>query len=63
MAVLWVFAFIMLKMFPLISSVLGMDGSMFVYAGISLLGAIFVLLYMPETKGKSFDEIAKLLRK
>lgn len=63
MAVLWIFSFVMLKMFPMISEALGMGGSMFVYAGFSLLGALFVLFFMPETKGKCFEEIAEMLRK
>lgn len=63
MSILWVFAFIMLKMFPVISNVLGMDGSMFLYASVSLSGALFIMFFMPETKGRSFEEIVELLRK
>lgn len=63
MVVLSFFAFMMLKMFPYISDALGVDGSMFLYAGCSFSGAMFVLFYMPETKGRSFEEIAELLRK
>lgn len=50
-------------MFPYVSDVLGMDGSMFLYASLSLAGALFIVYVMPETKGRSFEEIAALLRK
>lgn len=50
-------------MFPYISETLGMDGSMFMFASISLIGALFVIYFMPETKGLSFEEITELLRK
>lgn len=63
MSALWIFAFIMLKMFPIISNTLGMDGSMFMYAAYSFTSAVFIIFFMPETKGRSFEEIAALLRK
>lgn len=40
-----------------------MHGCMFLFAGFSLLGSAFVIVMLPETKGKSFDEIMKLLVK
>lgn len=61
MSVLWVLAFIMVKYFPMISVVLGMHGSMFIFSGFSIVGVVFVMTMMPETKGKSTDEIMHLL--
>lgn len=61
MSLLWVLAFLALKYFYWLSATLGMHGTMFLFAGFSFLGAIFVSVYVPETKGKSFDEIMKLL--
>lgn len=63
MSLLWVFAFIMIKLFPLLAEVMGMHGCLFMFAGFSMMGALFVLFGMPETKGKSFEEIMDLLRK
>lgn len=38
-----------------------MHGSIFVFAGSSLAGAIYLLIMLPETKGKSCDEIVRAL--
>lgn len=57
----WILAFTMVKIFPFIMLSLGMHGSMFLFAGCSFAGAAYVLLVLPETKGKSFDEIVQLL--
>ena len=34
----------------------------FIFAGIALAGTIFVLLVVPETKGKSEEDIRKLFK-
>lgn len=33
---------------------------MFLFAFNSLVGALFIIIFLPETKGKSFDEIVDL---
>lgn len=38
-----------------------MHGCMFLFTTITFSGAIFIMIYLPETKGRSFDEIQKLL--
>lgn len=63
MAFLSAIAFFMVKFFPMLSDALGMHGSMFLFATFSMTGAIFIMIVMPETKGKSFDEIMKLLER
>lgn len=55
------YAFIMIKCFPLASEALGMHGCMFMFAGCAFTGAMFVILVLPETKGKSFDDIMRML--
>lgn len=40
-----------------------MHGTMFLFAMNSLAGAIFILVCLPETKGKSLDEIVELLER
>lgn len=41
----------------------GMHGTMFLFAINSLVGALFIIIFLPETKGKSFDEIVDLLER
>lgn len=61
MSVLWILAFIMLKYFPIVSEIYGMHTCFYFFAGFSLAGSIFVYTVLPETKGKSFEEIFKNL--
>lgn len=56
-------SFAMLKMFPYISDAFGVVGSMYLFAGFTLSGGLFVFFCMPETKGRTFEGIAELLRK
>lgn len=58
----WLLAFVMVKIFPFLMQLLGMHGCMFLFAGCSLVGGAYVVIIVPETKGKSFDEIMNLLR-
>ncbi|KAJ6645536.1 Facilitated trehalose transporter Tret1, partial [Pseudolycoriella hygida] len=62
MLVLWLFAFIMVKAFPLIAAAVGMYGCWFLFAGVGFAGAVFVMAVLPETKGKSFDEIMEIMK-
>lgn len=41
----------------------GMHGTMFVFAFNSLAGALFITICLPETNGKNFEQIMKLLEK
>lgn len=63
MVVLWGFAFIMVKIFPIIADAIGMHGCWFLFAGVAFGGVIFVLAVLPETKGKSFDEIMEIMKR
>lgn len=58
---LWVACFILTYTFPLLNASLGAAGTFWVYAGICLAGFVFVLLRLPETKGKSLEDIEKAL--
>lgn len=53
----------MVKWFPILTQLIGMPASMYLFTGCCVAGAIFVLALLPETKGKSFEEIAALLVK
>jgi sugar porter (SP) family MFS transporter len=58
---LWIACFILTYTFPLLNAALGASGTFWVYAGICLSGFIFILMKLPETKGKSLEEIEKEL--
>ncbi len=60
---LWVACFILTYTFPLLNKSLGAAGTFWVYAGVCMVGFIFILLKLPETKGKSLEEIEKELVK
>lgn len=61
-SLIWIAAFTLCKFFPFLSDALGMHGTLFLFAGFSLCGALLVILVMPETKGKSYEEIMQSLR-
>lgn len=60
---LWVACFVLTYTFPLLNKSLGAAGTFWVYSGICLLGFIFILLKLPETKGKSLEKIEEILLK
>lgn len=60
---LWVACFILTYTFPLLNKSLGASGTFWIYAGICLAGFLVVLTRLPETKGKSLEEIEKELVK
>lgn len=61
MAISWIFSFITIKYLPLLNELGGFQSSMFLFAGICVCGAVFIILSMPETKCKTHEEIMKSL--
>lgn len=59
--ILNVCAFIAIKCLPTFIDLFGMYGTMSIFASCSLLGTAFLIIYLPETKGKTFDEIMIML--
>lgn len=57
----WLLAFIVTKFYLDIQTALGGDVTFYIFGGISLAGGIFVLFFVPETKGKTLDEIQREL--
>lgn len=53
----WLFAFLTTKEFEDLELAIHSFGAFWLFAGISLLGVVFVFVYVPETKGKSLEEI------
>ena len=60
---LWAACFILTYTFPMLNSGLGAAGTFWLYGLICLAGGIFVVFRLPETKGKSLEEIEKELVK
>ncbi|MCM5664065.1 sugar porter family MFS transporter [Galbibacter mesophilus] len=54
---LWVASFILTFTFPILNDLLGAYGTFWVYSGICVLGYFFIRNKLPETKGKSLEEI------
>lgn len=54
---LWMACFILTYTFPIFNVVLGPAGTFWIYSGICLVGLIFIILRLPETKGKSLEQI------
>lgn len=53
--------FTALKIFPVVSDMVGVHYCFFFFASCAFTGAIFSIFGMPETKGKSIDEIEVLM--
>jgi SP family arabinose:H+ symporter-like MFS transporter len=58
---LWSACFVLTYTFPLLNIVLKASGTFWVYGSICLLGFWFILKKLPETKGKSLEEIEKVM--
>jgi SP family xylose:H+ symportor-like MFS transporter len=54
---LWIASFLLTFTFPILNRRLGSAGTFWIYAAICLFGFFFVLLRVPETKGKTLEEI------
>ena len=60
---LWTACFVLTYTFPLLNKGLGSYGTFWLYGIICILGFIFIKAYLPETKGKSLEEIEQELTK
>ena len=60
---LWTACFILTYTFPLLNSGLGAYGTFWLYGIICLLGFLFIKKNLPETKGKTLEEIENELTK
>lgn len=54
---LWIASFVLTFTFPILNEALGAYGTFWVYSGICILGYLFIRRKLPETKGKSLEEI------
>jgi SP family arabinose:H+ symporter-like MFS transporter len=58
---LWAACFVLTYTFPLLNKGLGSAGTFWIYAGISVLGFIFIKSNVRETKGKTLEQIEREL--
>ncbi|HVM48449.1 MAG TPA: sugar porter family MFS transporter [Candidatus Acidoferrum sp.] len=58
---LWIACFLLTYTFPIFNAVLGASVTFWIYAGICCVGFAMVLARLPETKGKTLEQIEKEL--
>lgn len=58
---LWVACFVLTYSFPILNKSLGAAGTFWLYGGICVLGGVFIALRLPETKGKTLEEIESVM--
>jgi SP family arabinose:H+ symporter-like MFS transporter len=57
---IWIFAYLADQFFPLMQSRLGSNGAFFVFSFMAVINFLFVLLFVPETKGCSLEQISQM---
>ncbi len=57
---LWMACFVLTYTFPILNMLLEASGTFWLYAFICFSGFLFILKKLPETKGKSLEEIEKM---
>ena len=55
----WICAFLVSKFYPNIEKALHTSGSYWLFAAVCAAGTLYVILFVPETKGKSPQEIKR----
>jgi MFS family permease len=56
-SVLWIASFILTFTFPLINRAFGSANTFFLYGSICFAGLLFVIRFVPETKGRTLEQI------
>lgn len=59
---LWVASFLLTYTFPILNEAIGAYGIFWLYGVICFLGFLFIRTNLPETKGKTLEELEKYLR-
>ena len=55
--------FLVIKLFTNLQTLVGMAGTFWIYSVVSVISAVFVMIFLPETKGKTLEEIEAHFRK
>jgi len=56
---LWIACFLLTYSFPLLNKTLGAAGTFWLYGVICVLGLVFIFFKLPETKGKTLEQIER----
>ena len=56
---LWIAAFLLTFSFPILNEGLGQAGTFWLYSGICAAGFLFIYSFVPETKGKTLEQIER----
>ena len=59
---LWAACFVLTYTFPALNAALGAAGVFWTYAAICLAGVIFIYMRLPETRGRTLEEIETNIR-
>jgi SP family sugar porter-like MFS transporter len=59
---LWTACFLLTYTFPILNAALGAAGTFWIYAAVCLAGLLFLYFCLPETKGRTLEEIETDLR-
>lgn len=60
---LWIACFVLTYTFPILERGIGTGNTFWTYAGICIVGFLFIRAFVPETKGKSLEDIERQLLK
>jgi len=58
---LWIACFVLTYTFPLLERGIGTGNTFWIYAAICAVGFVFIRVFVPETKGKSLEDIERQL--
>jgi sugar porter (SP) family MFS transporter len=58
---LWIACFVLTFTFPILNKELGAAKTFWIYAGICVAGFVFIKTFLPETKGKTLEQIEREL--
>lgn len=58
---LWIACFLLTYTFPIFNALLGASATFWIYAAICLVGFLLVAWRLPETKGRSLEQIEREL--
>jgi sugar porter (SP) family MFS transporter len=56
---LWIACFLLTYTFPILNAKLGSAGTFWLYGAICVAGFVFIFLKLPETKGKTLEQLEK----
>jgi len=57
---IWIFAYLTNQFFPVLQRGLGSDGTFWIFSGLAAANFLFVLAFVPETKGYSLEDISQI---